>query len=148
MKYRPFIFLLIFAAILIGFVFGVVDLSAAQAPSLSAPPEEGAGSAAAAPSGFWSLLHILGSIALVTGAGLLVLWLMKITQGDAGRKIPDSIVKPLGKTAIGGSPVYLVLAGKKLLLVASSTAGLRTLAEITDSEEIEAIQKEIAEAKP
>ena len=86
----------------------------------------------------------LGAIAIVTGTGLLILWMLKKTQGDAGRQIPSSIVKTLGKTRIGTTPVFLISVGKKLVLAAASSNGLTPLTEIDDPTEADAIRKALA----
>lgn len=86
----------------------------------------------------------IGALVVVTGTFVLILWLLKKTQGDSGRLIPSSIVKTLGKTRIGACPVFLVAVGKKLLLVSASSNGLTTLTEINDSAEAETIRKALA----
>ncbi|MBR5160877.1 MAG: flagellar biosynthetic protein FliO [Thermoguttaceae bacterium] len=92
-----------------------------------------------------SFLPTIGAIAIVTGTLALILWLLKKSQGDVGRQIPSSIVKTLGKTRIGTTPVFLVTVGKKLVLVAASSNGLTPLTEINDPAEADAIRKALAE---
>ena len=86
----------------------------------------------------------IGAFALVTGTLALILWLLKKTQGDTGRHIPSSIVKTLGKSKIGTTPVFLVSVGKKLVLVAASSNGLTPLTEIDNPVEADAIRKTLA----
>ena len=88
-----------------------------------------------------ALLPTIGAIAIVTGTLILVLWLLKKTQGDSGRSIPPSVVKTLGKTRIGTTPVFLIAVGKKLVLAAASSNGLTPLTEIEDPAEADAIRK-------
>ena len=90
-----------------------------------------------------SVLPTIGSIALVAGTLAIILWFLKKTQGDSGRQIPNSVIKIIGKSRIGASPVFLVSIGKKLALVASSSSGLTTLTEINDPVEVETIRKAI-----
>ena len=94
-----------------------------------------------------SLLPTVGAIAIVTGTFVLILWLLKKSQGETGRQIPSSIVKTLGKTRIGTTPVFLVAVGKKLLLVSTSSNGLTPLTEIDDPTETEAIRHALAGEK-
>lgn len=83
----------------------------------------------------------IGAIAIVAGTFALILWLLKKHEGGAGRIIPDSIVKTLGKTRIGATPVFLVAVGKKLVLVSVSSNGLTPLTEIDDPAEADSIRK-------
>ena len=85
----------------------------------------------------------LGAIAIVTGTLALILWMLKKSQGDVGRQIPSDIVKTLGKTRIGTTPVFLVSVGKKLVLVAASSNGLTPLTEIDNPADADAIRKAI-----
>ena len=87
------------------------------------------------------MLPTIGAIAIVTGTLILILWLLKKTQGDSGRSIPPSVVKTLGKTRIGTTPVFLIAVGKKLVLAAASSNGLTPLTEIEDPAEADAIRK-------
>lgn len=116
----------------------------AQSP-LPLPPDAAAVEQGASPSerstGGGTLLPTVGTIAIVTGTLVLVLWLLKKTQGDSGRSIPSSVVKTLGKTRIGTTPVFLIAVGNKLVLVAASSNGLTPLTEINDSTEADAIRK-------
>ena len=91
-----------------------------------------------------SFMPTLGALAIVTGTLALILWLLKKSQGDSGRQIPSSVVKTLGKTRIGTTPVFLVTVGKKLVLVAASSNGLTPLTEIDDPSEADAIRKALA----
>ena len=83
----------------------------------------------------------IGALAIVTGTLALILWLLKKSQGDTGRQIPSSIVKTVGKTRIGTTPVFLIAVGKKLILAAASSNGLTPLTEIDDPTEADAIRK-------
>lgn len=94
-----------------------------------------------------SILPIVGALVIVTGAFLLLLYVLKKTEGAAGRPIPDSVVKAIGKKRIGSYPVYLVAVGKKLVLVAASSNGLTPLTEISDPAEAESIRKTLTEKK-
>ena len=106
---------------------------AAAVEQNASPSERSAGGGA--------LLPTIGAIAIVTGTLILILWLLKKTQGDSGRSIPPSVVKTLGKTRIGTTPVFLVAVGKKLVLAAASSNGLTPLTEIEDPAEADAIRK-------
>lgn len=86
----------------------------------------------------------LGALVIVSGTFVLILWLLKKSQGDSGRSIPSSVVRTLGKTKIGAYPVFLVAVGKKLLLVSASSSGLTSLTEINDPAEAEVIRKALA----
>lgn len=86
----------------------------------------------------------MGAIVIVAGAFLLLLWLLKKSEGNSGRNLPDSVVKTLGKTRIGSFPVFLVAVGKKLVLVAVSSNGLTPLTEIDDPAEADFIQKALS----
>ena len=90
-----------------------------------------------------TFMPTLGAIAIVTGTLALILWMLKKSQGDVGRQIPSDIVKTLGKTRIGTTPVFLVSVGKKLVLVAASSNGLTPLTEIDNPADADAIRKAI-----
>lgn len=92
-------------------------------------------------SGGESFMPTIGAFIIVTGTLALILWFLKKSQGNSGRRIPSSVVKTLGTTRIGTTPVFLVEVGKKLVLVSTSSNGLTPLTEIDNPAEVEAIRK-------
>lgn len=83
----------------------------------------------------------IGAFVIVTGALVLILWFLKKSQGGSVRQIPSSVIKTLGCSRIGTTPVFLVAVGNKLVLVSSSSNGLTPLTEIDNPAEADAIRK-------
>lgn len=92
-------------------------------------------------SGSGSIMPTIGAFVIVTGALVLILWFLKKSQGGSVRQIPSSVIKTLGSSRIGTTPVFLVAVGNKLVLVSSSSNGLTPLTEIDNPAEADAIRK-------
>ncbi len=114
-------------------------------PPLSAPTESTVSNVnSGSPSGLWIFVNVLGSLAMVIGLFCLLIWILRKTQTGAGKQLPSTVIGLWGQSVLAGSSVFLISIGKKLILVANSSTGLRTLCEITDESEIEKIRLECA----
>lgn len=81
---------------------------------------------------------IVGSLAVVLGLFLVVVWCSRRFAPAGSSLLPKEVVELLGRAPLTGrQSMQLVRIGNKLLLVAISTAGAETLTEITDPVEVE-----------
>ncbi len=103
----------------------------------SRPKKAGAAGGVAGAGGLPSVVTVGGSLALVLGLFLVVAWLMRRTVPGGSTLLPGEVLEVLGRAALAGrAQVHLVRLGNKLLLVSMSTAGVETLAEVTDPDEV------------
>ncbi|HEX3655520.1 MAG TPA: flagellar biosynthetic protein FliO [Pirellulales bacterium] len=135
---------------------GEPRMAAAQRPlPLSAPsgggtPAKtgGAGRLAAGSPGP-SLFTMLASLAMVVGLFLLAAWALRKGMPSAGRTLPIDVVEVLGRVSLAPrQPAQLVRIGQKLILVSLSSAGVRTLTEITDPAEVDRLAGLCRQAHP
>jgi flagellar biogenesis protein FliO len=85
-----------------------------------------------------SLLTVAGSLALVLGVFLLVVWVLRQASPYGFGALPGEAFEVLGRAALANrQQVHLLRCGSKLLLVCVSPTGAETLTEITDPAEVE-----------
>jgi flagellar biogenesis protein FliO len=102
-----------------------------QLPRPAASGERPAGDPAAA------LATTGTSLAVVLGLFLIVAWIIRRQSPRAMAPLPPEVLELLGRAELPGKqPLYLARCGRKLLLVAVSSAGVQTLTEITDPDEV------------
>ena len=78
------------------------------------------------------------ALIFVVGIFLLIAWFMKRSAMGGVRALPSEAFEVLGRSSFNTQQtVQLVRVGNRLLLVASSTEGVRTLTEIDDADEVE-----------
>jgi flagellar biogenesis protein FliO len=90
-------------------------------------------------TGAWpSLASIGGSLAVVIGLFVMVVWLTRRANGSAGAALPKEVFEVLGRAPLAPRTwAGLVRCGGKLLLVSFTASGVDTLTEITDLAEID-----------
>ncbi|MDX1947361.1 MAG: flagellar biosynthetic protein FliO [Pirellulaceae bacterium] len=81
---------------------------------------------------------VLGSLGVVLGLFLLVVWFSRRFAPGGSTLLPKEALELLGRAPLGTrQSMQLVRVGKKLILVAVSPTGTETLTEITDPVEVE-----------
>jgi flagellar biogenesis protein FliO len=96
-----------------------------------------------------SLTTMLASLAMVVGLFLLAAWLLRKSLPSSGRMLPPDVVEVLGRVSLAPrQPAELVRIGQKLILVSISSAGVRTLTEITDPAEVDRLAGLCRQAHP
>jgi flagellar biogenesis protein FliO len=90
------------------------------------------------PGGWSSVLTIGGSLAVVLAGFLVVAWALRRASPGGFGALPPEVFEVLGRAALAHRhQAQLLRCGNKLLLVAVTTDGATTLAEITDPAEVE-----------
>jgi len=101
----------------------------------SSTAERRSGSKATSTTTFWKTT---GSLALIVVLILAAGRILKKRDGAFGHALPTEAVELLGRRSIDGRQViHLVRLGSRILVLGSSSEGLRSLAEITDPVEID-----------
>jgi flagellar biogenesis protein FliO len=89
-----------------------------------------------------STFTVIGSLGLVLGLFFAVTWIFRRGMPGGMFLLPREALEVLGKAALGSrQQVQLIRVGHKLLLVAITPAGVQTLTEITDPNEIERLTR-------
>lgn len=84
--------------------------------------------------------RIFGSLTIVIGGYLILVWLLRLLQPKSGRQLPSDAVEVLGKTPFRPKEsLQLVRLGSRLLLLLDSENGVQPLAEVTDPHEVDAL---------
>ena len=94
-------------------------------------------STGAAPSVGRAIATVASSLAVVAGLLIVVTWFAR-RYHPAVKGLPPELFLHLGTTNIAGrQTMHVMRFGDKLLLVAASPSGLRSLAELTNLEDVE-----------
>jgi len=94
--------------------------------------------APATPSSAPALLSMFGSLAVVIGLFLGLVWLLRRGAPKAARLLSGNVVEVLGRSPLAGRQhMHVIRFGNRLLLVAVSPDGAETLAEISDPAEVD-----------
>lgn len=79
-----------------------------------------------------------GGLAVSVGLLLAASWVIKKSLPRSARPLPSEVAEQLGRFPLAGKQVaQLLRVGNKLVLVAISADGAKTLTEITDPEEVQ-----------
>ena len=93
-------------------------------------------------SGLRALTTVGASLAMVIGAFLLLVWVLRRGNPKSHRMLPDEVLEVLGRKAMGGRiALQLLRFGDKLVLVAMTAEGAETLTEVSDPEQVERLTK-------
>lgn len=93
---------------------------------------------AAAPAASGAIGTVVGSLAIVLGLFVVLVWCSKRFAPAGSAMLPKEAIELLGRASLTPrQQVQLVRVGNKLLVVAISTTGIETLTEITDAAEVE-----------
>lgn len=85
-----------------------------------------------------SIATILGSLGIVLGLFLLVVWMLRRAMPRTSHNLPAGMVEVLGRASLTNRQhVHLVRCGNKLLLICILPSGIETLTEITDPLEVD-----------
>jgi len=85
-----------------------------------------------------AVLSMFGSLAVVIGLFLGLVWLLRRGSPKAARLLASEVVELLGRSPLAGrQQMHVIRFGNRLLLVAVSHDGAETLAEITDPLEVD-----------
>jgi len=102
------------------------------------PPQQNAPGEARKVAPVSSLATLVGSLGVVLGLFLVVVWVMRRGMPKHSTMLPREALEVLGRAPLAGRQhVHLVRLGNKLLLVSISPAGVETLSEITDPVEVD-----------
>jgi len=105
-------------------------------PSKSLP--NGAATLAPSASGPPTLISVVGSLGAVLGLFFLLAWAMRRGASGSPTLLPKEALEVLGRAPLAGrQQVYLVRLGNKLVLVSVSPAGVETLSEVTEPDEVQ-----------
>jgi flagellar biogenesis protein FliO len=85
-----------------------------------------------------AVLSMFGSLAVVIGLFLGLVWLLRRGAPKAARLLPAGVVEVLGRSPLAGrQQMHVIRFGTRLLLVTVSPDGAETLAEITEPAEVD-----------
>jgi len=94
------------------------------------------------------ILNTLGALGVVIGVILLARRALSRMNGGVTVAGSSPVLQVLSRTAVAPrNHVLLIRLGERILVVGDSAAGLRTLAELTDPQEIGGILAEIAQSE-
>ncbi|MEX0886484.1 MAG: flagellar biosynthetic protein FliO, partial [Phycisphaeraceae bacterium] len=92
--------------------------------------------AGSATDGSW-MLNTLGSLAVVIGLILAIRWAWQKVGGQPAAAGHSPVVEVLSRTAVAPrNHILLVRVGPRILVVGDSAAGLRTLANVDEPDEV------------
>ena len=103
----------------------------------------------AMPSAGPAILSMFGSLAVVVGLFLGLIWLLRRGSPKSIRLLSSDVVELLGRSPLAGrQQMHVIRFGNRLLLVAVSPDGAETLAEITDPPEVDRLAGLCQQAQP
>jgi len=95
------------------------------------------------------LTTVISSLGIVLGLFVVLVWFSRRFAPAGTAALPKEAVELLGRTSLSGNQqMQLVRVGTKLLLVALSPQGPRTLTEITSATEVERLTEMCRRQKP
>jgi flagellar biogenesis protein FliO len=95
------------------------------------------------------LSMVLSSLAIVLGLFFAVVWLTRRSLPKASQPLPSEAFEVLGKAPLTArQTVQLIRFGQRLLLLSVTTDGARTLAEISDTQEVEHLSGLCQQSQP
>jgi flagellar biogenesis protein FliO len=107
------------------------------------------GESAPKTSGWSTLFSALGSLTIVLGLFLAVMWFVRRTGPKAMLNLPGEVFEVLGRSPLAGrQQAQLVRCGNKLLLLSVTAGGAETLTEITDPAEVERLTGLCQQSRP
>ncbi len=129
-----------------------VSTEVPRAPLRLAPREKSTSSELARPAATSStsaITTVVGSLGIVLGLFVVLVWFSRRFAPAGTAALPKEAVELLGRTSLGGGQqMQLVRVGTKLLLVALSPQGARTLTEISSATEVERLSDICRRQKP
>lgn len=96
-----------------------------------------------------SLLKVAGGLGAVLGLFLIVAWAMRRVAPANPPLLPSEVLEVLGRAPLAGrQQVHLIRLGRKLVLVSVTPAGVETLSEVTEPEEVDRLAGICRQAVP
>ena len=96
-----------------------------------------------------ALTTVIGSLAIVLGLFLLVIWVTRRTRPKGAFVLPKDVVEVLGRAPLASrQQLHLVRLGNKLLLLSVNGDGARALSEITDQDEVDRLAGLCEQSQP
>ena len=96
-----------------------------------------------------SLLKVVGALGLVLGLFLIAAWAMRRVGPASPPLLPREVVEVLGRAPLAGrQQVHLIRLGRKLVLVSVTPAGIETLSEVSEPEEVDRLAGLCRQAVP
>ena len=112
--------------------------ASSEAPGDKAAPRAARHELPAAMNSLPALFSMLGSLAVVLGLFLGLVWFMRRGLPKGTRLLSGEVVEVLGRAPLGGrQQMHVVRFGPKLVLIALSAGGAEALSEITDPAEVD-----------
>ena len=131
------------------------DAPAAGAPATKSLPLSSKrlpatkGETPAKANGWSTLLSALGSLAVVLGLFLAVVWFLRRTGPKSMLVLPSEVFEVLGRSPLAArQQAQLVRCGNKLLLISVTAGGAETLTEITEPAEVERLVGLCQQSRP
>jgi len=111
-------------------------------------PKHGSTTSKTAPG--WSTLVTIGSsLAVVLGLFFVFAWFLRRAAPAGAGVLPGEVVEVLGRAPLASRQhVHLLRCGKKLLLVSATQAGIETLTEITEPDEVDRLAGLCKQSQP
>lgn len=104
----------------------------------SRPDRGGSMSPAASQSAPRTAVTVVGSLGAVLGLFFLLAWAMRRGTPGAISLLPREALEVLGRAPLAGrQQVHLIRLGSKLVLISASAAGVETLSEVTEPDEVQ-----------
>ncbi len=92
---------------------------------------------------------VFSSLAIVLGLFFFVVWISRRASPRASASLPSDVLEVLGRAPLSSRHnLQLIRLGTRLLLVSVSTDGARTLAEISDGDEVNHLSGLCRQAQP
>jgi flagellar protein FliO/FliZ len=99
--------------------------------------------------GLPSPVAVFGSLALVVGVFLALVWLLRRAAPAGAALLPSAAFEVLGRAPLANrQQAHLLRCGNKLLLISAGAAGTEPLTEITDPAEVDRLTELCRQAQP
>lgn len=96
-----------------------------------------------------SVLKVAAALGLVLGLFLIVAWGMRRVSPANPPPLPTEALEVLGRAVLAGrQQVHLLRLGRKLVLVSVTPAGIETVCEVTEPEEVDRLAGLCRQAMP
>jgi len=115
----------------------------------NAPPRTGPPGTRTPPGGWRTVVTVGSSLAVVLGLFLVAAWVMRRGTPGAIPLLPGEVLEVLGRAPLAGrQQLHLIRLGARLVLVCVTPAGVETISEVTQSEEVQQLTALCRQARP
>lgn len=116
---------------------------------LQPPGRSAADRSAGSLGGMSGITAVASSLAIVLGLFFVFVWLMRRSSPNTIAALPGEVIETLGKVTLGyRQQVNLVRCGNRLLLLSVTPAGVETLSEYADPDEVTRLVALCRQAQP